>query len=86
MSIKKKRFTAKQMKLIRLAWRLAKIREADYYANLGDIERVLSQHIGVEDTIFFHSDNEMVGVGTADRTYKLLKAEELELCTKTKKR
>jgi len=73
-----KKFTKEQIEQLKVFWSSQKETTDRYYAQIEAIEQVMSKLLGIEGVEFFWCDNNIVGIGTTDREYKLVQDEELE--------
>jgi len=70
--------TEKQIGLIKFYWYILDCYEKIFYDNVYRLEKKMSKATGIKDIEFYQNDSGFVGVGTADRTMKLMQREELE--------
>ena len=80
--MKKKKYkvkpTKKQMKIIKEAWKQLQKDFDLFLSYVRATENWMEEETGIEGIEFFMCDNDYVGVGTATRSMKLIKMEELE--------
>jgi hypothetical protein len=59
-------------------WKKMRKAEDQFICDLNAIESEISKATGIEDIVFFWSDNEIVGIGNAGRNMELIHDGELE--------
>jgi hypothetical protein len=59
-------------------WKKMQKAEERFICDLNTIESEISEATGIEDVVFFWSDNEIVGIGNAGRNMELIHDSELE--------
>lgn len=70
--------TKKQLEILKQYWfYLSKITE-EYYMDVEDLEKKMSEKTGIENIEFFSCDGDYCGIGNQSRTMKLIHQEELE--------
>jgi hypothetical protein len=70
--------TKKLIKQLNPYYKQYKEIENRYYEDIRDLEIEMEGVLGIKEIEFFFCDNEMVGIGTADRTMALVHRKELE--------
>jgi hypothetical protein len=70
--------TEEQLEIMKHFWAMLQQEETLFYAKVGELERNMSERIGIENLEFFQCDNDFVGIGDYDRKMKLIQREELE--------
>jgi hypothetical protein len=67
--------TKKQLETMKLFWAMLEQEEKLFYAKVRELERNMSERVGIENMEFFQCDNFFVGIGNYDRTMKLIDTE-----------
>ena len=53
-------------------WRLLEQVEGKFYADVGEINKLMAKATGIKDIEFFWGDDGIVGIGNGSRTLKLI--------------
>jgi len=70
--------TKKQLKILRRGWeKYQKVLDTFYQATF-DIERWMEEQTKINGVEFFWGDSEVIGIGNAERTMKLVLRKDLE--------
>jgi hypothetical protein len=70
--------TTKLVKQLHLFWPAVGLLEEKYWKNINKLEKKLEELTGIKDIEFFHSDGEIVGIGNAEKTIRLIHRKEIE--------
>jgi hypothetical protein len=70
--------TKKQLEVMKLFWGMLQQEQNLFYTKVGELEKNMSERVGIEGLEFFQCDNDFVGIGNYERTMKLIQREDLE--------
>ena len=70
--------TPKLLKQLHFYWPKVKLVQEKYWQEIAKMEKELEELTGIKDIELFHSDNDIAGVGNAERTVRLIHAHEIE--------
>lgn len=71
--------TKKQLEVMKLFWAMFQQEQNLFYTKVGELERNMSERVGIENLEFFLSEyGYYCGIGNYNRTISLVHAEELE--------
>jgi hypothetical protein len=73
----KRKITPKLLKQLHLFWPAVELLEEKYWKEINKLEKELEELTGIKDIIIFHSDGEIVGIGNAERTMRLIQRHEI---------
>ena len=77
MSIYKYPKTKKLVKQLKPYWKKVQIILGEFYGQLANLEKEMEKETGIPTIEFFFCDNEIVGIGNAERTMPLINEKEL---------
>lgn len=70
--------TKKQLETMKLYWAMLKQEENLFYVKVYELEKNMSEMVGLEDLEFFQTESGFAGIGNMDRTMNLIHSKELE--------
>ena len=70
--------TKKLINQLKPFWKEMRIKQSLFYRELFNIEKRMAKETKIKDIDFFSCDGEIVGIGNATRTMKLIHDSELE--------
>lgn len=70
--------TTKLVKQLHMFWPKIQLIEEEYWKEINKAEKELEELAGIKDIEIFHSDGEIVGIGNAERTIRLIHRHEIE--------
>ncbi len=70
--------TSKLLNKLHMFWPVVELLENQYYTEINKLEKSLEELTGIKDILIFHSDGEIVGVGNAEKTIRLIHRHEIE--------
>jgi hypothetical protein len=70
--------TKKQLETMKLYWAMLKQEENLFYVKVYELEKNMSERVGLEDLEFFQTESGFAGIGNMDRTMNLIHSKELE--------
>lgn len=71
--------TKKLLKQLKPFWKNLGDIEDKFYKQMGLLEKEMENKTGIKSIEFFRCDNEVVGIGNAERTMRLIRGHELEI-------
>lgn len=76
--MQKIKITRKLLRILKVYTKLYGKIEGKYYKELNRLEKMMERETGIEGIEFFFVDNELAGIGNAERTMKLIHRNRLE--------
>jgi hypothetical protein len=70
--------TPKLLKQLHMFWPKVQLIEEMYWKEINKAEKELEELTGITDILIFHSDGEIVGIGNAEKTIRLIHRHEIE--------
>ena len=76
--MQKIKITRKLLRILKVYTKIYGKIEGKYYKELNRLEKMMERETGIEGIEFFFVDNELAGIGNAERTMKLIHRNRLE--------